>query len=95
MRGVYQTAYLEAFAQRLQSDGAAARPIDIGRAFDLIVGTSTGGIVACALAAGKPLANVQVPVQEARSRYLSVSAVAGNTVAGNGRARFGLRSSLR
>jgi hypothetical protein len=59
MRGVYQTAYLEAFAQRLQSDGAAASPIDIGRAFNLIVGTSTGGIVACALAAGTPLRDVQ------------------------------------
>src|SRR5690625_5330796 len=56
MRGVYQATYLETFAQRLHSSGA--REIDLGRAFDLLVGTSTGGIVACALAAGVPLSKV-------------------------------------
>lgn len=56
MRGVYQATYLEAFAQRLDSSGT--RELDLGRAFDLLVGTSTGGIVACALAAGVPLSKV-------------------------------------
>jgi len=57
MRGTYTATYLDrvaaAFAKRR---GESA--LDIGAAFDLIVGTSTGGIIACALAAGIPLAEV-------------------------------------
>jgi hypothetical protein len=53
MRGVYQAAYLSTFAGRLISE-----PRDIGLGFDLIAGTSTGAIVACALAAGEPLETV-------------------------------------
>ena len=57
MRGTYTTTYLarvaNAFAIRR---GVSA--LDIGAAFDLIVGTSTGGIVACALAAGIPLSEI-------------------------------------
>ncbi|PCJ61084.1 MAG: patatin [Rhodospirillaceae bacterium] len=57
MRGVYTGAYLSALAKQ-----AAARrntgDLDVGKAFDLIVGTSTGGIIACALAAGVPLDEV-------------------------------------
>jgi hypothetical protein len=57
MRGTYTATYLDrvaaTFAQRRTIDA-----IDIGGAFDLIVGTSTGGIIACALAAGVPLADV-------------------------------------
>lgn len=57
MRGVYTSAYLSALAKQ-----AAARrdtgALDVGKAFDLIVGTSTGGIIACALAAGVPLDEV-------------------------------------
>lgn len=56
MRGVYQATYLNTFVQRLRVSGAGE--IDPGRAFDLLVGTSTGGIVACALAAGVPLGGV-------------------------------------
>jgi uncharacterized protein len=59
MRGVYQAAYLETFAARLGSPSPQAEALDVGRAFDLIVGTSTGGIVACALAAGVPLSQVR------------------------------------
>lgn len=57
MRGVYTSAYLSALAKQ-----AAARQgvgdLDVGKAFDLIVGTSTGGIIACALAAGVSLDDV-------------------------------------
>jgi hypothetical protein len=57
MRGTYTATYLDrvgaAFAKRR---GIAA--VDIGAAFDLIVGTSTGGIIACALAAGVPLSDI-------------------------------------
>ena len=57
MRGVYTATYLksvaEAFARRR---GIAA--LDVGAGFDLIVGNSTGGIIACALARGVPLGKV-------------------------------------
>lgn len=57
MRGTYTATYLQqvssAFARR-----RGLTELDIGGAFDLIVGTSTGGIVACALAAGVPLNKV-------------------------------------
>lgn len=57
MRGTYTATYLEqvsrAFAQRRGGQG-----LDLGAAFDLIVGTSTGAIIACALAAKIPLGKV-------------------------------------
>lgn len=56
MRGVYQATYLDTFAKRIRITGCGE--IDPGRAFHLLVGTSTGGIVACALAAGIPLNKV-------------------------------------
>jgi hypothetical protein len=56
MRGVYQAGYLRTFASRICGEGD--KELDVGRCFDLIVGTSTGGIVAAALAAGEPLSKV-------------------------------------
>ncbi|SEP37042.1 patatin-like phospholipase family protein [Rhodopseudomonas pseudopalustris] len=57
MRGTYTATYLDqvasAFARRRKIG-----PLDMGASFNLIVGTSTGGIIACALAAGVPLSKV-------------------------------------
>lgn len=56
MRGLYTAIVLQRlathFAGRQVSDHA---PPDPGKAFDLIVGTSTGAILAAVLAAGRPL----------------------------------------
>ena len=57
MRGTYTATYLAkvaaTFAQRRGVD-----ELDIGAGFDLIAGTSTGGIIAAALAAAVPLSEV-------------------------------------
>ncbi|MDQ0044613.1 hypothetical protein J2W33_005531 [Variovorax boronicumulans] len=65
MRGAYQAAYLGTFADRIRAAGDGTGEVDVGRAFDLIVGTSTGGIVACALAAGVQLELVRQMYAEA------------------------------
>lgn len=56
-RGGYSASYLkrvgDAFAARRNLPG-----LDIGKAFDLIAGTSTGAIIACALAMGEDLGKV-------------------------------------
>lgn len=57
MRGLYTCAYLSALAKQIASRRDVAE-LDIGKGFDLIVGTSTGGIIACALAVGMSLDEV-------------------------------------
>ena len=64
MRGTYATAYLIGLARQAASRRGVTA-VDVGRTFDLIVGTSTGGIIACALAAGVPL---EVVLELYRSR---------------------------
>ena len=59
MRGLYTAAYLSTLGRRY----AVTRDeigLDIGKGFDLIVGTSTGAIIACALAAGISLDRISV-----------------------------------
>ena len=57
MRGIYTAAFLDRlvtyFARNRSEDC-----LDLGKGFDLITGTSTGAIVACALAIGKPMGEV-------------------------------------
>jgi predicted acylesterase/phospholipase RssA len=56
MRGLYTAKVLDALTHRFSEKPAAA--FDPGAAFDLIVGTSTGGILTCALAAGISIGKV-------------------------------------
>lgn len=58
MRGAYTVTYLAELC-RAWSQRTGGEPIDLGKRFDLIVGTSTGAIIACALASGIPLSVVQ------------------------------------
>ncbi len=57
MRGAYAAAFLNGLAEQAARRQGLVEA-DVGRTFDLIVGTSTGGILACALAAGVPLGEV-------------------------------------
>jgi uncharacterized protein len=57
MRGIYTAQYLACLSDGFSKQGNRRR-LDVGKGFDLIVGTSTGAIVACALAAGVPLRDV-------------------------------------
>lgn len=51
IRGLYTASVLKSLVENLSKDKSAGEK-DIGKAFDLIVGTSTGGILAAGLAAG-------------------------------------------
>ena len=57
MRGTYTATYLDCVAATF-AKRRNVPALDIGAAFDLIVGTSTGGIIACALVAGVPLTEI-------------------------------------
>jgi uncharacterized protein len=54
MRGLYTATVLDTMARHFESRRGGLT-LDIGKGFDLIVGTSTGGILAAALAHGQPL----------------------------------------
>jgi len=57
MRGLYTATLLNHLAYRFTQQ-RNCKPLDIGKGFDLIVGTSTGGILACALAKGVPISQI-------------------------------------
>lgn len=59
MRGVYQATYLSQFLDKVKNSDRPGTHDDWVNAFDLIVGTSTGALVACAIAAKKPLDEVR------------------------------------
>lgn len=57
MRGIYTATYLECLRQGFEKRRGTIG-LDLGKSFDLIVGTSTGAIIACALAAAVPLPKI-------------------------------------
>ncbi len=57
MRGLYAASLLRALARLFDARFVAQEP-DVGKSFNLICGTSTGAILACALAAGISLTRV-------------------------------------
>ncbi len=67
MRGIYTAAFLARLTEqfsRIRGESA----LDLGSGFDLITGTSTGAIVGCALAIGRPMKEIVGLYQEHGSR---------------------------
>jgi len=59
IRGLYSACLLQGISQRVaRTNGTPDSNLDVGKAFDMIVGTSTGAILAVALAAGCSLEDV-------------------------------------
>lgn len=54
MRGLYTSTYLAALEEGFSNRFGAKCGLDIGSAFNLIVGTSTGAIIGCGIAQGVP-----------------------------------------
>lgn len=63
MRGIYTTALIDkltGYYARLRGVEA----LDIGKGFDLIAGTSTGAILGCAAAIGRPMSSIVALYEE-------------------------------
>jgi predicted acylesterase/phospholipase RssA len=70
IRGLYSATLIEELALRFaRTRGAPA--LDVGKGFDLIAGTSTGGIIACALAYGSSPKRVAKLYREAGPRIFA------------------------
>jgi predicted acylesterase/phospholipase RssA len=57
MRGIYSAAFLAGLMELFARERGEAC-LDLGKGFDLIVGTSTGAIIGCAAAVGEPMEKV-------------------------------------
>jgi predicted patatin/cPLA2 family phospholipase len=57
MRGIYTAAFLDHLINQFART-RGVECLDLGKGFDLIVGTSTGAIVGSALAVGRPMADI-------------------------------------
>lgn len=71
IRGLYAATYLSSLARQYATTRGEDE-LDIGKGFDLITGTSTGAVIACALAAGIPLARIATLYQEQGSKIFPV-----------------------
>lgn len=60
MRGLYTASVLRVLADRFRQERkeASGRPLDIGAGFNLVIGTSTGALLAAGIVAGVPLAKI-------------------------------------
>ena len=67
MRGLYSATVLNALSARF-AERKEASHLDIGKGFDLVVGTSTGAILAAAIAAGIPVKRITHLYEEAGSQ---------------------------
>ena len=52
MRGIYAAAYLDALESAFIAKRGCIQGLDIGKVFQLVVGTSTGAIIGCGIAKG-------------------------------------------
>ena len=81
MRGLYSVSVLRALASRFSARSGAST-LDVGKGFDLIVGTSTGGILAAGLAAG-------VNLERIHGLYKNAGPLIFKDPVPSGRVRFG------
>ncbi len=66
MRGIYSATYLSHLTTAFVNS-RKVKDLDVGAAFNLITGTSTGGIISCALAgSGAPQAHTKASQMEPR-----------------------------
>ena len=72
MRGLYAATVLRTLATRFARDRGAGG-LDIGKGFDVVVGTSTGAILAAAIAAGIPIDRVTALYEESGPRIFRES----------------------
>ena len=66
MRGIYASAFLHKMQSNILNRPLPKCPgdeLDIGKAFDLIIGTSSGAIIGCGLAAGVPVSRISEAFQ--------------------------------
>ncbi len=105
MRGTYTAAYLHELTT-VAANRRGVPKLDLGKAFDLIVGTSTGGIIACALMYGVPLQRVvdlytkhghqifQMPMRRTSLGELLLREISGQRSAALGAGAAALRRAL-